>query len=433
MEITEYYQQIFEKLTKGFQHSHYVLAYGSDLRLRDIQQGRPPRTENALPITVEPVEKLKELTTQWGLEVFIPIVGHQSQTVLSALDYEVYLENHHRLYADRLSQQHYFDHYIGPVTNYISNLLENHQIPYFLDLTPSGGHFLFWVKKGTPEWQALTNIGHLEDDLKTAYSYRDHADLKRNPPITESAALVYSGLGRLWEYVSRLAIRDVKTGAKELPLTLSDPENKSVNLDITQYADPAFMRIMRAPFSAHKKRARYIEGAKPLVDVPVWYYDTTKKIGEMDFGRILYCMWHPEEALIHAQQFTGYIPLANPNLITLIKEYQKSPLYQHHQEMDKSTLPERQEAFRKASSEHKLSEKTHQLLQHPNPRAMDPKSLVKLIDDLINNGWKPAHIGSLIADLYEQPEHQWNCDWFKYPSRTRGNFWARIYTGPTRI
>lgn len=338
-----------------------------------------------------------------------------------------------RLYADKGSQQHYFDNYICPVTNYIINILESYHIPFMVDMTPSGGHFLFWVLDGTKEWDALAGIGFLEEDLKRAYNYYDKDDLKRNPQIKECAGLVYNGLGKLWEYVSRLAVRDVRTGAKELPLTLSDPENKSVNLDITQYADPAFMRIMRSPFSAHKKRSKFIGGAEPLVDVILSHYDGQSRTGNINFEHILNCMWNLEYAAEHSTQFTGFIPCANSNLIKLIEQYKKSSLFEHHKKIDLTPKLERQEAFLMAKNNNRLSEKTKSVLEHPNPRAMEPKALVKFIDDLRWNNWNPSDIGCLIADLYEQPQHKWNTDWFKYPSRTRVNFWARIYTGPSEL
>lgn len=427
MDLKDYYSRIFEKLERGFEFSHYVLAYGNDVRLRDIAHGHAPRDESALMVTVEPREQLWDLAVNWGLEVFIPIVGHNNHALLSTLDYEIYLDDATRLYADKGSQWHYFHNYIGPVTAFIAGKLEEFKIPYLTDMTPSGGHFLFWVLPGTKEWQKLAQIGFLEDDLKTAYEYDDPTDLKRNPKVTLEAGYVYSGLGRLWEYISRLAQQEVTTGSKELPLTLSDPEHKCVNLDLTQYGDPAFMRIMRAPFSAHKKRIRFIPGAAPLVDVPIWHHDGSHKIGEMDFGHLIECMWDVEKALEHSRQFTGHIPCANGNLVGLIEEYERSALFEYHQEMDKTPDLARQEAFALAKGNGQLNDKTRGMLEHPNPRALDPRSLIKFIQDLKENGWQTKHIGNLIADLYEQPQHGWNCDWLKYPSRTRGNFWARIY------
>jgi len=429
VDTKEYYRTVFDKLQKGFQFNHYVLAYGNDLRLRELAQGRTPRLETALPLTVEPISNLWDLTSNWGLEVFIPVVGHNSCAVLSSLDYEIYLDNPNRLYADQGSQSHYFNHYIGPVTDFVAGKLEEYKIPYAVDLTPSGGHFLFWVREGTEEWRQLVAVGSLEDDLKKSYDYFDSGDLKRNPKLKLEAGYVYSALGRLWEYVSRLAVRDVRVGEKELPLTLSDHENKSVNLDITAYGDPAYMRIMRAPFSVHKKRVRYVSGADPLTDVMLWYYDGESKIGEKDFNHLISCMWDLEKASKHAEHFSGYIPCANANLVKLIDEYKNSKLYAFHHDFDQTPDLGRQEAFLRAREDSQLNDKTKSMLEHPNPRTKDPKALVKFIADLTERGWHPKHIGNLIADLYEQPQHHWLDNWLKYPSRTRGNFWARVYSG----
>jgi hypothetical protein len=430
VDLKEYYYNVFDKLKNTFEHSHYVLGYGDDLRIRDISQGRQARPETALPVTVEPLDQLWDLTVNWGLEVFIPVVGKNSSAILSCLDYEIYLDDTKRLYADKGSQHHYFHNYIGPVTGFIGDKLEQYNIPYMADLTPSGGHFLFWVNEGTEEWNELASIGCLEEDLKAAYNFHDHNDLKRNPKIKMGAGYVYSGLGRLWEYLSHEAVNNVTVGSKELPLTLSSPLNKCVNMDITQYADPAYMRIMRAPFSAHKKRNKVVPGANPLVDIVLWHYNGKEKVGEMNFENLIDCMWDHEKAVEHSKQFTGHIPAANKNLTKLVHEYKNSELYKFHQDFDCHPDLNKQEAFHRAINDQRLDDKTRSVLEHPNPRSKNPRALVRFINNLLENDWHPKHIGNLIADLYEQPQHDWNGDnWMKYPSRTRANFWARIYSG----
>ena len=429
MDIREYYSKVFDKLQNSFGDSHYVLAYGSDLRIRDIAQGREPREEAALPVVVEPIGNLKDLTHTWGLEVFIPVVSHNSKSVLSVLDYEIYLDDPNRLYASKDSQWHYFHNYIGPVSEFIAGKLEEYNIPYMCDMTPSGGHFLFWVDEGTKEWKELAKLGTLEEDLIHAYNYYDQDDLKRNPKIKLEAGYVYSGLGKIWEYICRQTQKNVRVGSKEMPLTMSSEENKCVNLDISQYADPAYMSIIRAPFSAHKIRTKVIPEAHPLVDVVMWHYDGKEKMGEMEFEYLIDCMWDCDMAIAHAEQFSGHIPHANEGLIGLIEEYKASDLFKYHEFFYQEPDLERQEAFSKAMKDEKISEKTRSVLEHPNPRAKDPKALTKFVADLIECGWHPKHIGNLVADLYEQEEHVWNGDnWFKYPSRTRANFWARVYS-----
>ncbi len=208
---------------------------------------------------------------------------------------------------------------------------------------------------------------------------------------------------------------------------MSDPEQKSVNLDISCYGDPAFMRIIRTPFSLHKKRSKYIQGAEPLADV--MFCDHTNPRREINFDHHIDCMWDLELAVQHSESFSGYIPYANENLIPLINEYRQSQLFIFHEEFfGEKDLP-RQEAFTKALRDNRLHEKTRNMLYYPNPRALDPKTLLKFIADLRSHEWRPREIGNLIADLYEQPQHSWNNNWYKYPSRTKGNFWSRIYCG----
>lgn len=425
MDESKYYKSIFDKICNSLRGNHWVLGSGEEL----IKHGWDP---DKLLVTAEQIDQLWKLSVEWNLEIFKPVFGYSGESVLFAKDAEIFLADPRYLYHNMGSQLHFFEKYIAPIVMFETNFLQKHGVPHIIDLTPSGWHVLFTVKRGTKAYDHIKNIGCLEDELATAYSYTDPNDIKRNPAVGPEAGLVYSGMGRLKEYLALRAMAHAQQHP-EVPTTISDSEEKCVNEDITDTGDPGFMRIMRIPFSLHKKRRRYFPGSEPLQDVIFRFFpgkNTTndgKDVLVNDWEYLLSCMWSKEMAVKHSRCFTGKIPVATDESIDgLVSEYKRSGLYRFHQEFDSEPELEPGKALHGARYDADLSDKSKDFIMFPCPRALQPKVLKKFIRNLIENNWHPKHIGCLINDLYRLPI-DWNVNWMKYISRTRANFWARIY------
>ncbi|MBI4872744.1 MAG: hypothetical protein HY814_14390 [Candidatus Riflebacteria bacterium] len=425
MDHREYYAQVFDRLCNSFDHSHLVLAHGPEL----IKRGWNP---DGLLVTFEPVENLHDLTVREGMEVFIPIVG-RDRSILAPIDFEIFLSHENmQIYADPGSQCHFHKKHIEPVSNFFERFMQSYAIPYLLDLTPSGGHVLFHVEPGTPAYRALASIGYLERELVEAYDFRDPDDLKRHDPCGFEAGSVFSGIGRLWHYVALLAKQELRSD--EMPITICDSEEKCVNIDNSWQADPAYMRIMRAPHSLHKKNTHkhhmldeYGTPLPPLCDVSRTFYDGHSSVTHPDLPHLVECMWDFEMAVEHSRHFTGHIPVANDNVAALVDDYRKTGLYRFACDFDATDELALGEALHRARRDHRLSEKSRHSLERPNPRLLQPNVLKKFVADLVDCGWHPRHIGSLINDLYLDHRYRWHTNWFKYTSRTRANYWARTY------
>jgi hypothetical protein len=298
-------------------------------------------------------------------------------------------------------------------------------------MTPSGGHFLFWVNRGTEEWNHLARIGWLEPDLKELYLADEPGTLRRSPPAGVETGLVYSGIGRLWEYLSHKAISDCGGMLQDIPFTISDPYEECFNMDVTCYGYPAFLRSIRAPFSLHTKRKRVYADSQPMADAMLYSFDGKGFIGNphpTPTGQKLLvdARWDLDKAVEHASQFSGIIPTANGNLNSLIKEYEDSELYRKYAEMDADPDLGKQEAYARAIGQNNLGPAVRDVLAIPNPRAKDPKYLMGFISELLGKGWHPRHISNLIADLYER-DYSWEEDWVLNSSRMRADFWTRNY------
>lgn len=412
MDLKEYYERSFDKLKNGFSRSHYVLGAGLEL----IAKGWDP---NGTLVTVQPVDQLWNLTVNDLLQVYLPVVNcrndvsgkiEQCESILWPFDFEIYLKDQSiKLYEHQGSQFHYFDKHIEPVKNYLCDLLENHRIPHVLDYTPSGGHFLTHILRDSDAWNALKSIGYEDKEVISASTARDINDIKRNPPMDYDATMVYSGLCMITEYIALKAKQDVRP-REDLPITICDSEDKCVNLDISWTYDPAYMRIIRAPFSAHKKRSQnYHVGPEPLIDVMGRYYDANGiDIKCDDLGHIINCMWNFSDAVKYNEQFHGHIPFANQGMVNLVNEYKQSQLkafhdYCHYGENDL----QRGEAEHRARNHQGLDEKTINMIDFPNPRMVQPSNLRKFVMDLASHGWHPKHIKCLIADKCRE-DHNWS-------------------------
>lgn len=434
-DLKNYYKQVFGKLKNGFQRSHYVLAAGNEL----IARGWDP---NKLLVTVEPVDHLENLTVNQGLEVFIPIVNSKNvdgsvkrpEALLWPFDFEIYLQDNYKLYCDPKSQLHFFKEHIGPVKDHLVHLLEDKKIPHVLDYTPSGGHILTYVLRDTDGWNALKRIGYEDSKLIESCMFHDPSDVKRSPPMDYDTTMAYSGLCIITEYLALKTKQDVRP-REDLPITLWDSQEKSVNLDISWTADPAFMRIIRAPFSAHKKKAqKYHIGPQPMVDVMGRFYDGQGPANSCDdLDWVVNCMWNFDAAIEHSKYHTGYIPFANEGIVRLVEEYESSPLkkfhdYCHYGENDLAPG----EATHRALNDSSLSDKTKSVVANPNPRMLRPIDMRLFVHNLRDNFWHPKHIKCLMTDKYRE-NHGWSMNFFKYSPEKKAWAFARQYASGHKI
>ena len=425
MNAQEYYQLVIDRLKNCYQFSHYVVAAGQEL----VAQGYDP----AFPATAEAVEQLENLTLQRGFQVHIPIVGKQSQSVLMPIDFEIFLaEENHKLYADPVAQKELFS-LTTPVVHFLETLLRSRGMPYILDYTPSGAHILFQNLLGYRATEELKNIGHLEEDLIKACNFIDPHDIRRWYGISLDAARVFSGLGKMAEYIALLTMEAFKDNASKglLPVTISDIHEHCLNFDNSWSEGSPFMRSIRSPFSLHKKNqekyGKYHQ--PPLVDVIGTYFDGHTAIEEPNINVILECMWDLEKAANNAQRFSGFIPCSNETLIDFIGEYKSSDLYGFHQDFDNQEDIPKGLALDYAKKEGNIPEWTRSILYDPNPSALQPQKMIGLVYDfLIHANWKPKHIANVLRDLYQNPAFNWTQDFIKYPAEAKANFWARTYS-----
>jgi hypothetical protein len=425
MDASPYYQRVREPLRNCFQFSDYVVATGREL----VAEGAPA----AFPAVAEPLQRLAHLTVERGLQVHIPVLGARSRSVLMPLDIEIYLgEDNRCLYESADAQRHFFLKVL-PVVRFLETLLRQRGMPYLLDYTPSGAHILFQNVLGYRATAALQAIGYLEEDLMAACRYVDPGDIRRRHGVSFDAARVFSGLGRLAEYMALLAMAALPPGdsADPLPITIGDAAKRCLNFDNSWSEGSPFMRCIRSPFSLHKKN-REIYGQShqpPLVDMIGAYFDGSAVDAEEDIDVVLGGMWDLAKAAEHAERFSGFIPCANETLIDFVEEYKRSDLFAWHQDFDRQETLPRGAAVARARRETRIGSATQDALWAPNPAALQPWRIMAMVADfLFQAQWQPKHIACVFRDLYQDPAFGWEQDFFKYPAEAKANFWIRTYS-----
>lgn len=425
MNEQEYYARVFDQLKNCFKFNHYVIATGNEL----IAEGYDP----SFPAAAEPVQRLDYLTQHRGLQVHLPVVGDRSQSVLMPIDFEIFLgPENHILYEDPVSQRRLFKETV-PAIQFLETLFRSRGMPYLLDYTPSGAHILFHNVLGYRATDELVHIGCLEEDLIKACEYIDPNDIRRWFGISFDAARVFSGLGRIAEYIALITMDHFRDNASKglLPVTISDIHDRCLNFDNSWSEGSPFMRSIRSPFSLHKKnREKYGKTDQPpLVDVIGTGFDGTRAHEETDIDTVLDCMWDLEKAADHASKFSGYIPSSNETLIDFIREYQASDLYLFHRDFDAQNDIPRGAALEHAKEEENIPDWTKNILHHPNPSALQPAKLIGFVYDfLIRANWKPKHIANILRDIYQNPGFNWTQDFIRYPAEEKANFWTRTYS-----
>ena len=107
-------------------------------------------------------------------------------------------------------------------------------------------------------------------------------------------------------------------------------------------------------------------------------------------------------------------------MIDFIREYTSSDLYLFHEDFDNQEDIPRGHALERAKAEWNLPEWTRNILNFPNPAALQPKKLMGFVYDfLIYAHWKPKHIANILRDMYQNPSFNWSQDFFVYPAEEK--------------
>ncbi len=435
MNIQEYYAhpETRERLKNFFEGCSWFLVAGSHYA-RDPNWGKAPAVR---------VFKIDELQSRLGQgpDIFSPLTSRNG--VLGVLDIEYYNWDKKVLFLDSTDGRRFgvhddiFKSELEQVYKSISDMLGEDIIS---DTTWSGYHFITNVDRGSPVYDRLLELGMrnkkdemprcLEDTLIRAYLSTDSSDPKRESAIGIDDGVVYNQYGRIMEFLCHKVMKECE-GRVHLPITMCDTNEECLSLDISQYADPVFMRIIRTPFSSWDKH-NIIPSLSGIVNEPP-FLDVVRKYCQFendDLDQVFRMAHDYESAIEYNKMFSGFVPRAGEKVMELIDEYEKSELFSFHQDFDSVDHDRDDENYKKAKFDKNLHISIREMMERPNPSLLQPRNIKWVTEQLIENGWHPKHIGGMLHGRYNASDKGWSENaWAKYDSKTRANFWARIYAG----
>ena len=427
---TEYYRDYFHKLSSYFNRSDWFLAEG-----RELIEKRGFRPYDKF-IAVERLDTLHDLSVMGGMDIFVPVVGKNSDAIMFPFDFEVaFPDNNRKIYTDPASHKHFFMKYAWPSLNYFVNFFNSRNVPGLIDATPSGGHFLFYALRGKKGWDDVKSIGYVHPEHRDAALQVDYSgrDLKRQHPLDLDSCSVWSGMGRLALMIALKMKQDCSSSIRDLEIRISDSKDSgNFSADITPWGDPAWMRIMRVPGSLHRKNElkHEIFSYGPLVDVIIYHYDTQNLVFPESDGEVIHSkFWNLEEALHHNLSFPGFIPFADGGLSNLVEEYRHTDLPSFFSDFDNTPDLAPGEGRHRVLNDSRLDYRTRDMSLNPYSRMLNPLSLRYHIADLLSVGWNLKHVACAIDDCYKDSSYPWVSDWDrdgikKYLPRVRAEFWA---------
>lgn len=365
-----------------------------------------------------------------GLDLFRSV--WDKKATLAVWDVEYFnLDTWQGLYRDQIF---HFD-LMEPVYQAIEDLLTEYDIPHINDSTSSGYHFISQIPFASSVHRKLERIGNPEDGLIRKYSQTRADDDKRMRSVPLRAGRGYSGIGRLHEFFCHIIIERTRK-TSPLSVTISDTATgrtqrgrEGMNLDITQYADPLYMRDIRTTFSTHQKHKVYLGKVSHDLSERLPVFATLPR-NNLTIRELFELRKDLSQAADYAKQCVGYVPDASFGWERAITSYRRSPLFAFHRDFDRISHepPDRWSTTYWKLDLNSLPLCAAAAIRNFTWGMLNPTSIRNLCRILFAAGWHPKHIAGLIRSYYESREG-WNTDWEKYDPESRANFWSRVYCG----
>jgi len=248
-----------------------------------------------------------------GMQVHLPVVGERSRCVSCHGSRGVPAGGRTTSSTPTGSPKRYWFKQLEPVFRFVEASLRRR------------GLLISWTTRlqariscganllGTRAAAELEDIGYLEPDLIQACRYTDAGDIKRRWGVSLEAARVFSGLGKLAEYLALLTLEAFKDNEAKgaLPMTVFGQHRPvhqlrqllgrgiavhEIDPEPLQPAQEEPRQVPHVPAAALGGRRRRLLRRKAVVE-------------ETDLDRIVECMWDLERAAGHAERlFPGLIP-----------------------------------------------------------------------------------------------------------------------------
>lgn len=378
---------------------------------------------------VETVGQMLDL----GLELFRPIRERHDRALLITWDLEYYnVADPYWLYREGGRNQRQVFAWMAPVYDELFRILDEFGVKYLVDVTASGIHVWSAVSTDSPVFREMAAEGFLEDSLAEKYRQTPPGDVKRATPVPLSLGRAYNAAGKMLEFLTHLLAHRAQKRTP-LPITISDTaqggdlfHNSGLSSDLTQYAHPIFMRVLRVIGSSHQKVCKAFPDAHPAVDI--------MKTPAISWDEVLDLMWDPHAAAHYYADKSAALPLSEKGWGKVLAAYRKSALRRWHREYEAGVNAPG--AFRYRLIDHPPCVQGNLHYQAPRDALLAPTNLQLIAEYMDARGENLPLMARGIAETYENPRYGWfdqaahtGIDWRKYDAHQAANFWMRVYMG----
>ena len=320
-----------------------------------------------------------------------------------------------------------------PVVQAIERLLLEWGIRPLHIITGQGHHFVWRVDSRSVLAQriiALSPAPELLDGLEN----RLPEILKRR--IGHDSQRAFSATALLLEYVAH-KVRKESIPHSAIPVELTAVKvgpgvtnrREIVSIDISEYGDPLYTRLIRMPFTYYLKPA--MTGLAGQLGAPEAIEVRAIPLHEMDVPAALRVRTKENEVLELAQRACVRIPEQATGTTRLLEEYLSSRLRRFHEFFysDQHDPKERwPDTYHRVTSD-VFPPCVRRMVEDPNDRLLKPAGMQLVTRCLLAHGWHPRHIAGFIRSRFEEPAFHWGISWQDYDPATRADFYTRVFAG----
>lgn len=318
-----------------------------------------------------------------------------------------------------------------PVAETIDRLLREYGIDALHVLSGRGHHFVWRIGKESAAFRKLAEIGRGPPSLWQVESEPHPPNGRVVPP---EQARAFAGLGLVMEFLAH-RVKQIAAPVTKIPVELTAVEvgpsehgREMISIDVSEYGDPLYSRIMRVPFSVYLKPWQQPWGfsSDVLANLPPIF---VVPLQGMDWKSGISAMRDPRAAADLASNSATTIPDGKGGMSGLLADYEKSKLAGFHaffysQEQHPVDLwPETYDRMQMEI----LPACARVALEQPNDLLLRPAFIRRLVRVMLAVGWHPRHIAGLICSKYRR-DFNWT-QFVDVDPATRADFYTRVFTG----
>lgn len=319
-----------------------------------------------------------------------------------------------------------------PVITVIEEVLLQYGIRPLHLLTGQGHHFIWRVDKSAA---AMADLAVLAPRNPAPCSAVPGNDLHLEDHIY-AGQKAFHGLARVIEFLAH-QIKMRAAPRCEIPVELTAVHvghgihgaREMISIDISEYGDPLWTRVIRMPFTNYLKpwKTGLIEAMRDLENMPPIF---TLPMHEIDTESALEIRNSAQKTRRLAHRACVRIPEQSEATQALIDDYITSPLWKFHEDYDAETVRDDFDFFSVLAQ---LPPCAAYILNHPCDLLLKPSGMRLVVRCLMGQGFGPRQIGHMIASIFNDTEHGWNCNWDIYSQDMRAHFYTRLFAGQIAV